>query len=631
MFDNKQRTRRTTLKKEVVRKIMKQVENHWVYKPKLPQHLIDEYGKHDISPLLATIMANRNMTYDEYEAIKTKFWDIVYDYISKIANINIVAEELLNLLTNRYAKFYIFGDYDSDGITSLATVKEVWPQIRKYFTPSYDQDVFNFYAPERKEGYGMNKNWCKEVIEAKEKDPESHFVVVAFDNGVTKVSEIAMLKSAGITCYVIDHHEPDKILPDCLIVDPKKDANRFGEELCGSGLSWLLTIAMYKKLIKSGDNQRIKEMQEAFGKHLMYAQINAAIGTVADMVPMTLFNIGLVYHGLKNLNKDRDDKLHIDYLIDCFGLNVVTSKDVGFSLAAAINACGQMEDIGIALDLFLANNEDDYEERAEAAYSLYKRSRDITKDNKKIIQECIDAGMFDNHYFCIYKAKGIPAGIAGKLANYISNATGKPAVVVIDIDGQDIIKGSGRCVNPTLSLLKLLQPLIKEGLLAKANGHSVACGVELYPDRIDILQERLDEIIKQKIEAGEAEIKIVNNISIDAVIDISNVTWETFNDINNLPYSMNFSNPIFEVRGKLVKYKRSSSNPNNICYTLEGKNGNYLDIWAWNINPDIVNKIPENKVLENYQISLVGNLSVNFMRQTAITVDVIDLRITRNV
>lgn len=602
-------------------------EFNWIYKNPSPLKL-KEYEKHSISPLLATIMINRNFSVSSYNNIRLHFWDIVRGYINNITNLDLAAEKILKCITDKNYKIFVFGDYDSDGITSLASVKEVWPHIRTLFAEDSSYTDIEFYVPERKEGYGLNQDWCNTIINRKKQDNNYKYLIVTFDNGVTKIKEIKSLTDAGIEVIVIDHHEPERILPNCLIVDPKKDGDRFGEELCGSGLSWLLNIKMYYNLIDKMPEHK-EELKNRLSSHLMNSLINATIGTIADMVPMTVFNIALVYNGLLWLNnKNRSNKNQIDYLKDCFGLDKVTSKDIGFSLGAAINACGQMEDINIALDLF-TSKANDYQHKAVKAYTLYKKSRDITKDNKKTIQDYMDLGNFDNHLFCIYIAKDIPGGICGKLANYIATTTGKPSVVLIDNGDEELLKGSGRCSNPTLSLLKLLQPLRKTGLVAKANGHSAACGVEFFRDKIDELQITLDKAIQEKIDNGEASISIINDIAIDAVLDASELNWSNFNDINTLPYSMNFSNPVFEIRGELFRVKRSSSNPNNICYTLRGKDKRKIDVWAWNIKPEIIKDISEEVVLEGYKIAMVGNFSVNFMRPTEITLDVIDLKIKK--
>lgn len=608
-------------------------EFKWVYKTPNPLKL-KEYEDHAISPLLATIMINRNLSLLNYDRIRFKFWDIVRDYLDNITNLDLAAERILKYLASKNSKIFVFGDYDSDGITSLASVKEIWPVIMNLFS---DNTNIEYYVPERKEGYGLNQDWCNSIIAQKNQDPDYEYLVVTFDNGVTKIKEIKSLIDSNIEVIVIDHHEPERTLPKCLIVDPKKDIDRFGEELCGSELSFLLIIKMYFILLGKFNNKTDengtsinKIIQDKLNPHLINSLINATIGTIADMVPMTIFNITLVYHGLLWLNSNnRSNKNQIDFLKDCFGIDKVTSKDIGFSIGAAINACGQMENINIALDLFTADS-DDYEEKAINAYGLYKRSRDLTKENKKKIQDDIDLGIFDNHLFCIYIAKNIPGGICGKLANYIATTTGKPSVVLIDNGDEELLKGSGRCSNPTLSLLKLLQPLRKTELVAKANGHSAACGVEFFRDKIEELQNTLDNIIQEKIDKGEASISVVNNITIDAILDASEINWKNFNDINSLPYSMNFYNPVFEIRGELFRVKRSGSNPNNICYTLRGKDKRKVDIWAWNIKPEIINDIPEEAVLEGYKMAIVGNMSVNFMRPTEITLDVIDLKIEKD-
>lgn len=591
-------------------------EYNWIYKEPNP-FLINDYEEHQVPRLLARVLANRDMDYDTFQKIRHKFWDMFYDYMKNIVNLNEAADRIIEIMKDPNYRIFIFSDYDADGITSASTVLKTWPLIRRDICDTEPYYSIDCYVPNRKEGYGLNMDWCRNLVDDFKQESYNviKYVVITFDNGVSKVDEVKYLQNNGIEVIVTDHHEPQQTLPDCLIVDPKKDTNKFGEELCGSGIAWILTMAIFMKLkedkIKLNEDT-INQIKASIG--------NAAVGTVADMMPMTPFNISLVYNGLKYLNSDNKPiPCPYDPLKEYFNIDKITGKDIGFNIGAAINGCGQMGDIISALHLFACEPEE-MESAAARVYELYSKARDITKKAKKKLDDEIAAGLFKEDLFCIYVAEDVPEGIAGKLANHITNTLGKPAIVTISNNNQNEWKGSGRSGNYTIDLLDILRPLIKEGLLKEAAGHKAACGVVLYPDKINELRKAVNDSVAKKIENGESRLKIVSNISVDAQIGVKDINKDTYNLLCEIPYSMNFSNPIFSIHGELLNVKRSLSNPNNICYTLKDiSSRDKIDIWAWNIKPNLY------KGNEKY-MQIVGTIEPNFMKPGQITMSVIDLR-----
>ena len=182
------------------------------------------------------------------------------------------------------------------------------------------------------------------------------------------------------------------------------------------------------------------------------------------------------------------------------------------------------------------------------------------------------------------------------------------------------MSGSGRCPNPTLDLLGLLQPYIGS-LIKKANGHKAACGVTVYKSYLNELRSKLNNDIQNLYDSGAAEPFSVSVLNIDKKLDISDINLNNYKQINLMPYSMNFPQPVFAINGDLIKVKESKNNPNNICYTVRDKNNKeQLDIWAWNIKPQLY------KATDSKDIWLAGSLTRNFMNQNKITLDVIDIK-----
>lgn len=609
----------------------------WV-KRKNNSFLLDLYEEMGYPRLLANIMINRNLSISDYETITTEnMWEKVLEYCDNIVGLNAAANKIIraildskNGMVNDRCKIYIFSDYDTDGITSLGIITEfLYKMIDIFYYGKGNKDMIQFYVPNRSEGYGLNMEFCDKVITEKEKNPDLNYLVITFDNGITKVDEVRHLKKNGIDVIITDHHEPENEYPSCIVVDPKKDDERFGEELCGAGIAWILCFQIYKILSERFNNKnndfmpKLQSMKESLGSSLRKCLGYAAIGTVGDIMPMTLFNILLTYNGLQYLNdKNRKDKNPIDYLADILDVKEITGKDIGFTISAAINACGQMGKIEAAVDLIIkAKTKQEMETAAKEVKKIYDQNKKITKQAKDSLDEVIRNNGFDNNLFCIYKTDNIPHGIAGKLANHLTNSTGKPSIVFVGDNELEDIKGSGRCQNTTIDMLNLLKQCQKENLIKFANGHKMACGVCAYPEKIKETQIFLDDKIQKMIDFGTATLSPETIIFIDDDINVGDINFVNYSIINSLPYSNDFPAPIFCLEGIIQSVSVSKSNKNNVCYTIKDINSDdTISIWVWNKKPNEYNKDIHKK------ISLVGTITRNFQTPNKLTLDVIDLK-----
>lgn len=588
----------------------------WKFKRTNPL-VAQEYESHGIPQILGQIMFNRGISYRDYQTIINDFWELVNTYCDNIPGIHAVAKRINRALLEPNTKIFVFSDYDTDGITSAGIFYEFCKTLSQELPQYYNK--IDIYIPERLEGYGLNDKYCINLVERKKRETDFNYLVITFDNGITKNDQVAYLSENGIEVIITDHHEPDGEIPLGIVVDPKKDDKRLGEELCGAGIAWLIVYQLYKTIINNNQGKKIDFTN--LGRSLQRCLGYATVGTVGDMMPMTLFNLSLLYNGLAYLNNiDLDNKSVIHTLSECFGLKEITTKDIGFSLSAAINACGQMGEANTAFKLFIAQNNSEQLTCAQDICSLLNKSRDETKQAKKIIEADLQKSIFKNDLFCIYIMENIPHGIAGKLANYIAENTGKPSLVLVDM-GDEEIKGSGRCQNETIDMLAVLKVLEKQDIIKSANGHQAACGVSFYKNKIDQARQELNKILLLKIENNEIMVSPHRDLYIDAIISVKDINIQNYNIINSLPYSMNFYSPNLCIKGYIVKARSSSSNVNNICYTIKDlTNNNKIDIWVWN------KKAQEYFDTKPNKISLVGNLVRNFMNPKQITLDVVDIK-----
>lgn len=580
----------------------------WIYNSVNPL-LLKEYREHGFSDILSRVLINRNVEINDYETIKNGVEMKLTEYANGIVNMKQAAVMLLDEIQQPDTHVFVFGDYDADGITSCAIAKTMLESIFDSYL--LEKDHVHVHVPERADGYGMNMKWCEEVVG--NKTDNDNYLVITFDNGISKVKEVEFLKEHGVKVIITDHHEPEAVLPDCIVVDPKKDPLRFGEELCGAGIAYLF----FKTVVEFIDESHPLDISKLYMK-LDEAQCLAAIGTVADMMNMTVFNLALTADGLDLINKGLFEP--VNALKKLFNLKEITSKDIGFSIAAAINACGQMGKAKLAFELFSETDDDKITEIADEIYRLYSKNKNLTKKFKDDVQVKIDEGLFKDNKICIHVVKDVPHGIAGKLAQNISNLTGKPALVLVD-DGEDIIKGSGRVGDSTVDLLSVLQPFVKKKHFRYANGHKAACGVAVTREHLGEIQGELDEYVAKLEAEGKIAMPEAKPLVIDKIVPINDLNEATYKDLNNLPYSMNFTHPNLMIDGEIIGMKRSKSNPNNVCYTLRDKGtGKALDIWAWNLYPNTYN--PD----VHKELKIVGNLNRNFMSPNNFTLDIIDMK-----
>ena len=585
----------------------------WIYKSANPL-LLAEYRAHGFSDILSRVLINRNVGVNDYDIIKNGTEVKMAEYIDGIHNLKIASLLLLNELRRRRdTKVFAFCDYDADGITSAAIAKTMLEEI--YGILQMPLENIQVYVPERSEGYGMNIDWCEEIISKKEEN--DNCVVLTFDNGISKVKEVSFLQRCGVKVIITDHHEPEMTIPSCMVVDPKAYAGRFGEELCGAEIAFLFFKSIINLICDEGDCPAAV-ISQALDK-LNDMLCLAAIGCIADMMNMnSLFNLSLTSLGLEKINQGRYQP--VAELKTLFNLKEVTSKDIGFSIAAAINACGQMGRANLAFSLFTETDEFKVTEIAEEIYRMYNRNKNLTKKYKDELQSEIDDGMFKENKVCVHIVKDVPHGIAGKLAQSISNLTGKPAIVLVD-DGEDALKGSGRAGDSAIDLISVLQPFVKKKHFKYANGHKAACGVAVDREYLEYIQGELDEYVGKLEAEGKIMLPEAKPLIIDKVVTINDLNERTYKELNNLPYSMNFSHPNLMIDGEIIGMKRSKSNPNNVCYTLRDVNtGRAMDIWAWNLYPQMYN--PE----LHKELKVVGNLNRNFMSPNNFTLDIIDMK-----
>ena len=405
----------------------------------------------------------------------------------------------------------IFGDYDVDGVTSTALLIEVLRPL------GWRVD---FYLPSRlEEGYGLSadgaENCLRKFLNSAAMD--STPLLLAVDCGSTAVDTIRTLRERGVEVIVLDHHQVSRPPPEAVaLVNPQLTA-RF-VELCSAGLAFKLAHALLK-------HARAANLPGAAEFDLKPLLDLVALGSIADLVPLTGENRILVSAGLRQLNQSQRPG------IVALKRAAQTSEDigvyeVGFQLAPRLNAAGRLETAEGALRLLLAKS---LEEAMPLAQTLDLQNRERQKIEKGIAEEVIAAvrAKFDPQTdFVIVEGQLLwHIGVVGIVASRVLQAFYRPAIIIGGDNGE--MRGSGRSIAG-FDLAAALRQC--DGLLVRHGGHALAAGLSILPDNIGPFREKLNELARQALKPDDLQ----PALRLDAEVGLDEITCQTLGELEKL-------------------------------------------------------------------------------------------------
>ena len=299
---------------------------------KIDEEKVNEFSKkNNVSRLLSKVMLSRGFTDDaEVQKFLHPKLDELYDPFL-INDMDIAVNRIMEAC-ERKEKVTIYGDYDVDGITSIAVLKS--------FLLEQGMNVDHYLPSRLEEGYGLNNDAIKKIYEQGTK------LLITVDCGISAFNEIEYANELGIEVIVTDHHECPEKLPNAVaVLDPKREDSTYPfSSLAGVGVSFKLIQAISYKL-----NLDRK-------KYLKYLDI-VCLGTVADIVPLLDENRIIVNYGLILMRQTR--KVGLQELIVASGYSKIDSTSISFGLAPRLNACGRMGKADLALELILTTDREE--------------------------------------------------------------------------------------------------------------------------------------------------------------------------------------------------------------------------------------------------------------------------------
>ncbi|PYJ28600.1 MAG: single-stranded-DNA-specific exonuclease RecJ [Verrucomicrobia bacterium] len=356
---------------------------------------------------------------------------------------------------DRRERIVLFGDYDVDGVTSLALLNEM---LRAYGGPP------ELFLPlRREEGYGLSRESVERCLEQHRLQ-----LLIAVDCGTSSVIEIADLNKRGVDVMVLDHHEPKSVLPDCVaIVNPK---------LTECGFDYLSSVGIVFKLCHA-----LLKTRPLPGFDLKSKLDLVALGTVADIVPLRGENRVLVQRGA--LEIARTSRIGLRKLMEVAGVRQPILPDhIGFQLGPRLNAAGRLSTAEKSLRLLLTQDES---EAVVLASELNQQNRERQEVEQQIFDaavEKIESELNPKREAAIVAgARGWHPGVLGIVASRIVRKYHRPAIV-IGFDENGVGKGSGRSIEG-LNLVEALNCCADS--LDKFGGHEMAAGLALREEKFD--------------------------------------------------------------------------------------------------------------------------------------------------
>lgn len=431
-------------------------------------------------------------------------------------DMQLAVDRILKAIATR-ERILVYGDYDVDGTTAVATMYQFLEKI-------YSPDHIDFYIPHRyREGYGVSKAGIDFAY------ANGFSLIISLDCGIKSVELIRYAQSLGIDFIVCDHHLPDKELPPAhAILNPKQPGCNYPyKELCGCGVGFKLITALAQQLGLPPD------------EYMCYLDL-VATAIAADIVSMTGENRIMAFYGLKRVNESPCNG--IKALIELSGLKkALHITNLVFMIAPRVNAAGRMDDARKAVQMFV---EKDCTEAYRYAELLHADNSDRREADSSITGEALDlirndevlAGRKSTVVYKPHWHKGVVGIVASRLIEHYYRPT-----IVLTQSG-DVIAGSARSVQG-FNLYEAIHAC-REHLLGYG-GHYAAAGMTMMPEQLDAFSQKFEDVVSKTIEPDQ----LVPGLVIDTEISFRDITPVFFNIIRQMePFGPDNLQPVFIAR-----------------------------------------------------------------------------------
>lgn len=517
------------------------MKNKWYIKRKKKIKNID-----GLSPFLLQLLLNRGLT--EEKSIQAFLYGDIKDLEDPFLLQDMAkAVERIDQAVKNGEKILIYGDYDVDGITATAL-------LYRYFKEAYNYHL-DYYIPRRKEeGYGLNQAAVEGFVQ------EGYDLLITVDCGISAHEEVKYGMSQGLDIIITDHHQASRELPPALaVIDPYREDDEYPFKLlAGVGVAFKLCQAL-----------EYNRSQSYISEHLLNLLDLVALGTVADIVPLTGENRIIVKKGLQLMEETGNTGLQ--KLIQVTGLKgrKLNTGNLAFILAPHLNAAGRMDSAEKCVELLITEDE----VLAEViALELRVANRERQELEEKILQEArekIAAEInLEREKAIILAAEGWHPGVIGIVASRLVESYYRP-VILIALDEE----GKGRASCRSIRNLNLYEALRECSVYLEAfGGHEMAAGLTIKKENIERFKEEFNRHLDDILEKED----LIPELALDLILEEETINQAFYEELVLLePHGVGNPRPNFMLGN--VKVKKAfpvGKNGEHLKFTLEnGLNG----------------------------------------------------------
>ncbi len=498
------------------------MERKWTFHPHDEAGIRRLCGQLKVSPLLSQVLLARGFSQvDSARAFLGAKLSDLHDP-SELPGIDAAADLIVQAIQDK-RRITIYGDYDVDGVTGTSIL---WHCLQ------LSHATVDYYIPCRlEEGYGLNNAALQQLYE---EDPQR--LVVSVDCGIASVAEAAMAKSIGLDLIITDHHHIGSQLPDALVlVHPRLPGSTypFGD-LCGAGVAFKLAWAICQRL---GDGKKASPRMKEFLKQAVGL---AALGTVADVVPLLGENRVIVRYGLQTVREQSTPGMKaLMRVAGLFDKPELRADDIGFGLGPRINAAGRLGQARLAVELLTTENAERATKLAEYLDTLNNNRKTVERRILKQAREMVaENPEWKNHRTLVLAHHDWHPGVIGIVASRVTEEFGKPTVLIaLREDGTG--QGSGRSWAG-FDLYSGLESCREH--VVSFGGHKAAAGVRLKAVAVGAVRETLASWAAENFHPTATD----TELRIDAEVLLSEVTFPAVRELERLgPFGQENPQPRF--------------------------------------------------------------------------------------
>jgi len=512
------------------------MQQNWIFRKCQDEQKIADFSQQlRVPPVISRVLLNRGIdTFEKARAFFRPQLDFLHDPFL-MRDMDRAVDRVVRAIKNR-ERILLYGDYDVDGTTAVSMLYLFFRRLG--LTP-------RFYIPHRLwEGYGLSSQGIRQAARW------GVDLIISADCGIGGVQEVALAKQLGMDVIITDHHEPGPQLPPAdAVLNPKRaDCSYPYKELAGIGVAYKLLQALI---------QALKLDPEILEEHLDLV----AVGSAADIVPLTGENRILVKNGLERLAES--DKLGFQALMESSGLrgHEITTGHVVFILAPRINAVGRLGSAERAVHLLISDSKQQAKNIASILEAENRARRNLDEETFQQAEDML-AETYDpeKDWVIVLASPDWHPGVIGIVASRIVEKYFRPTVLIAV--EENVGRGSARSI-PAFDIHAALKAC--GDLMLGFGGHKHAAGLTLEADRIPQLRQRLNAVAHQRLQKGD----LIPQLFIDAELSFQEIEGRFLRLLRLFaPYGPQNMRPVFLTRNVEVVGSPQIVGENHLKLTL---------------------------------------------------------------